>query len=108
MPDDIPRPLTLCLGWLGRHAQRVWESSVSQGVRKPKDSSNYCDQGVWKPSLGQVLAVVSGQRQCLEASNPIEYRWQGPMHHTDPGQGRGLDVSSLDLDPGNTFSLRMI
>ena len=65
-------------------------SPVSQEVRQRKDSSNYCDQGAWKPRWGQVLAAVSGQRQCQEASNPIEYRWQGPTQHTDPRAGKGI------------------
>lgn len=63
-------------------------SPVSQEVRKPKDSSNNCDQGAGKRRLGQALAAVSGQRQCLGASNPIGYRWQGPTHHTDPRAGK--------------------
>ena len=58
--------------------------------------------------LGQALAAVKGQRQCLEVSNPTEHRWQGLLHHTDPSQGNRLDISSLDPSPGNIFSLSTV
>lgn len=57
--------------------------------------------------MGQGLAAVSGQSSTWSL-NPIEHRGQGRLPHTDPRQGSGQDMSSLDLNPGNIFSLSTI
>lgn len=76
-------PCVKCLVWPGRHEQRAWEAHCLRRSGS-RETAVTAVTRAWRPGKERSWLPGADRGQCLEASNPVEYKWQGPMHHTDP------------------------